>query len=181
MGKSKRIAAHIAASILALALIALYGWRANQFLIHHLDVANDWVSNRRIAEFQPLLAILILAGILVRLPHFVDQWLGLTSRDTTLQPRKRQRLRINWVPLLTQGLPAILLMEFPSYLLLIGQAIWRDPFYLVPVEVIFMFVGYGEFVCNSLAAFWLGGTLVDALEFVDYRTADKEGVGMGIK
>lgn len=170
MGKSKRIAAyirigaHIAASILAVALIALYGWRANRFLIYHLDVASDWGSNRRIAELQPLLAISILAGAVVRLLHFIDLWLRSTSSDTAVQPGKPRHLRINWRLLLIQGLPALLLMEFPSYFFLIGQAIWRDPFYLLPF-VVALFTGLGEFVCNSLAAFWLGGTLVDALEF----------------
>jgi hypothetical protein len=57
-------------------------------------------------------------------------------------------------------------MEFPSYLLLIGKLIWGDPCYLLPFEVLVV-MGCGELVCNSLAAFWLGCTLIDALEFVE--------------
>ena len=171
MGRSKRIAAHIATSILAVVLIALYGWQADWFLHYHVSIAVDWGSNREVAELQRRLVIPFLAGALVRLPYFVNRWLRLRSSHTA--QGKPRRLRIDWRLLLTQGLPAILLMGFPSYFFLIGQAIWGDPFYLLPSEVTFNFMGCSELKSNGLAAFWLGGTLVDSLEFPDYRTSDK--------
>jgi hypothetical protein len=161
--KNKRIAAYIGASILVVTLIALYSWQANQFLVYHLNIASDWVSNRRISELQPLLAILILAGGTVRLPRLIELWLKSGSKERAMQSQRLWRLRINWRLLLIQGLPALFLMEFPSFLFLIGEAIWREPFYLLPGAMV-LILGYGEFVLNSVAAFWLGGTLVGALE-----------------
>ncbi len=167
MSRGKRIAIYLAASVLAVAFIALYGWRAYWFLHYHVNIAVDWGSNREVAELQRRLAFPILAGALVRLSHFVDRWLRLKSSHTAVQPEKPRHLRINWVLLLTQGLPALLLMGFPSYLFLIGQVIWGDPFYLLPSEVTFNFMGCSELMSNGLAAFWLGSTLVDSVEFVD--------------
>jgi len=165
-GKSNRITVHIAASILAVVLIVLYGWRANEFLISHLHVASDWTSSRRIVELQPLLLIAVLAGAVVRLPHHFDMWMGPKLSDTVVLPRKRRHLRIDWRLLLVQGLPALLLMEFLSLVLIIDQVIWGQPLVWLPFEVIVV-MGLGEFTLNSLAAFWLGGTLVDALELVE--------------
>jgi hypothetical protein len=164
--RSKRIATHIAASILAVVLILLYGWRAHWFLTAHLHIASDWPSNRRIAELQPLLAISILAGAVIRLPHLVDLWMGPKSSDTAVPPRNPRHLRIDWRLLLIQGLPALLLMEFPSFVLVIGWAIGGQPLDWLPWEITVV-MGLGEFVFNSLAAFWLGGTLVDVLEFME--------------
>jgi hypothetical protein len=165
--RSKRIVVHIATSVLAVVLILLYGWRAHAFLISHLHIASDWPSNRRIAELQPLLAISILAGAVVRLPHLVDLWLGPKSSDTAAPPpRDSRHLRIDWRSLLIQGLPALLLMEFPSFVLVIGWAIGGRPLVWIPFEIRVV-MGMGEFVFNSLAAFWLGSTLVDALEFAE--------------
>lgn len=157
---------HIAASILAVVLILLCGWRAHGFLTSHLHISSDWISNRRIAELQPLLAISILAGAVVRLPHLVDSWLGQKSSDTAIPPRNPRHLRIDWRLLLIQGLPALLLMEFPSFVLVIGWAIGERPFVWLPFEIRVV-MGMGEFVFNSLAAFWLGSTLVEALEFAE--------------
>jgi hypothetical protein len=57
------------------------------------------------------------------------------------------------------GIP---LLSPPNREIDMGRPLLR---YLVPFEIAVV-MGYGELVFNSLAAFWLGCTLADALEFV---------------
>ena len=165
--RSKRIATHIAASILfgsgAHPSIWLASTQVSGLPLAYRSRLDVESPHRRTSTAA---AISILAGAVVRLPHFVNLWLGPKSSDTAVPPKNPRHLRIDWRFLLIQGLPALLLMEFPSFVLVIGWAIGGRPLVWLLFEVRVV-MGLGEFVFNSLAAFWLGGTLLDALEFVE--------------